>query len=150
MTGFSLQDKLGKVRLFQETFLVADTRMKVVLGMPFLPLSSAEVCREGVRLEDLHRCRSLANDQAGGTLQCEGICGGGPRGRRWSFRGACSSHGGNEYSSFSPSINCLAKTSKRSLSQSPPSIWITPTSSLRTPRRNYPSTPASTTILSTW
>ena len=41
--GFLLQDKLGKVRFFQETFLVADTRMEVVLGMPFLILSNADI-----------------------------------------------------------------------------------------------------------
>ena len=41
--GFLLQDKLGKVRFFQETFLVADTRMEVVLGMPFHSLSSADI-----------------------------------------------------------------------------------------------------------
>ena len=43
IAGFSLQDKLGKVRFFQETFLVADTRMEVVLGMPFLTVSSANL-----------------------------------------------------------------------------------------------------------
>ena len=43
IAGFSLQDKLGKVRFFQETFLVADTRMEVVLGMPFLTLSNADI-----------------------------------------------------------------------------------------------------------
>ena len=37
--GFSLQDKLGKIRFFQETFLVAGTRMEVVLEMPFLILN---------------------------------------------------------------------------------------------------------------
>ena len=41
--GFLLQDKLGKVRFFQETFLVAETRMEVVLGMLFLTLSSANI-----------------------------------------------------------------------------------------------------------
>ena len=43
IAGFSLQNKLGKVRFFQETFLVADTRMEVVLGMPFLTLSNADI-----------------------------------------------------------------------------------------------------------
>ena len=62
---FSLQDKLGKVRFFQETFLVADTRTEVFLGMPFLTLSSAKVCREEAGLEDLHSCR-------GSTLLVEG------------------------------------------------------------------------------
>ena len=43
IAGFSLQDKLGKVRFFQETFLVADTRMEVVLEMLFLTLSNADI-----------------------------------------------------------------------------------------------------------
>ncbi len=39
---FSLQDSLGKDRFFEETFLLADTSMKVVLRMPFLALSNAD------------------------------------------------------------------------------------------------------------
>ena len=43
IAGFSVQDKLGKVRLFEETFLLADTSMEVVLGMPFLTLPDADI-----------------------------------------------------------------------------------------------------------
>ena len=43
ITSFQVQDKLGRARLFQETFLVADTRMDVVLGIPFLTLSNADI-----------------------------------------------------------------------------------------------------------
>ena len=43
IAGFSLQDKLGKVRFFQETFLVADIKMEVVLVMPFLTFSNADI-----------------------------------------------------------------------------------------------------------
>ena len=43
IAGFSLQHKLGKVRFFQKTFLVADNRMEVVLGMPFLTFSNANI-----------------------------------------------------------------------------------------------------------
>lgn len=39
---FSLQDKLGRARFFQETFLLANTSMEVILGMPFLTLSGAD------------------------------------------------------------------------------------------------------------
>ncbi len=39
--SFSLQDSLGRVRFFKETFLLADTSMEVVLGMLFLALSNA-------------------------------------------------------------------------------------------------------------
>ncbi len=42
-TSFSLQDSLGRVRFFEETFLLADTSMEVILGMPFLSLSNANV-----------------------------------------------------------------------------------------------------------
>ena len=55
---------------------MADTRVEVVLGIPFLTLSSAFA--EG---ELVWRTYTAADDQAGGTLQSEGICGGGPRGR---------------------------------------------------------------------
>ena len=40
--GFSLKDSLGRVRFFEETFLVADISMEVVLGMPFLSFSNAD------------------------------------------------------------------------------------------------------------
>ncbi len=40
---FSLQDSLGKVRFFEETFLLTDTSIEVVLGMPFLSLNNADV-----------------------------------------------------------------------------------------------------------
>ena len=43
IVGFQIQDKFGKVRFFQETGLVADTSMEVVLGMSFLALSKVEV-----------------------------------------------------------------------------------------------------------
>ena len=43
IAGFSVQNKLGKVRFFEETFLLADTSMAVVLGMPFLTFSNADM-----------------------------------------------------------------------------------------------------------
>ena len=43
IAGISIQDKLGKVPFFEETFLLADTNMEVVLGMPFLTLSDAAI-----------------------------------------------------------------------------------------------------------
>ena len=42
LAGFSLNYKLG-VRFLEETFLLADTSMVMILGMPFLPLSDAEI-----------------------------------------------------------------------------------------------------------
>ena len=43
LAGFSVQDKLGRVWFFEETFLLADTSMEVVLGMPFLTLPDADM-----------------------------------------------------------------------------------------------------------
>ena len=43
IAGFSIQDGLGKIWFFEETFLLADTSMDVVLRMPFLSLSNADV-----------------------------------------------------------------------------------------------------------
>ena len=43
IAGFKVQVKFGKARFFQETFLVADTNMEVVLEMPFLAFSKIEV-----------------------------------------------------------------------------------------------------------
>ena len=40
---FSTQDRLGKMRFFEENFLLADTSMDVVLEMPFLSFSNADV-----------------------------------------------------------------------------------------------------------
>ena len=43
IAGFQVQDKFGKARFFQETFLVADTSVDVDLEMTFLSLSKVEV-----------------------------------------------------------------------------------------------------------
>ena len=43
IASFLLKDKLGKVCFFQETFLVADTQIKVILGMPFLTFSNVDI-----------------------------------------------------------------------------------------------------------
>ena len=76
---FSLQDKLGMVRFFQETFLVADTRMEGVLGMLFLTFGSADLrfAEEELVWRTYTAAETLpnANDQAGGTLQCKRIYG---------------------------------------------------------------------------
>ncbi len=48
---FSIQDSLGRVRFFEKAFLLADTSIEVVLGMPFLSLSNAEI--EFAKLEKL-------------------------------------------------------------------------------------------------
>ena len=43
IAAFQVIDKLGRARFFQKTFLLADTMMEVVLGMPFLTLSNADI-----------------------------------------------------------------------------------------------------------
>ena len=43
LAGFQIEDKLGRARFFQETFLLADINTEVVLGMPFLTLSNTNV-----------------------------------------------------------------------------------------------------------
>ena len=43
IADFQVEDKGGRTRFFQETFLVADTKFEVVLGMPFLKISNTDV-----------------------------------------------------------------------------------------------------------
>ena len=43
IAGFSIQDKSGKARFFEETILLADMSMELVLGMPFLALNNADI-----------------------------------------------------------------------------------------------------------
>ena len=41
IVDFQVEDKGGRPRFFQETFLVANTKFEVILRMPFLKLSNA-------------------------------------------------------------------------------------------------------------
>ena len=43
IAGFQVKYKLGKVRLFQKSFLLAETSIEVVLGMLFLTLRNANI-----------------------------------------------------------------------------------------------------------
>ena len=43
LASFEVEDKLRKAWFFQETFLLADISMEVVLGMPFLTFSNADI-----------------------------------------------------------------------------------------------------------
>ncbi len=49
--SFLLQDSLKRVRFFEETFLLTDTSIEVVLIMPFLSFSNTDV--EFAELEKL-------------------------------------------------------------------------------------------------
>ena len=51
LADFSVQDKLGKVRFFEETFLLADTSMEVVLGILFLNFLDTDMQFEEKKLE---------------------------------------------------------------------------------------------------
>ena len=43
IADFQVEDKGGRPRFFQETFILADTKFEVVLGMSFLKISNANV-----------------------------------------------------------------------------------------------------------
>ena len=43
LASFQVEDKLGRPRFFQETFLLTDFNMEVVLGMPFLTLNNSNI-----------------------------------------------------------------------------------------------------------
>ena len=43
IADFQVGDKGARSRFFQETLLVTDTKFEVILGMPFLKLSNADV-----------------------------------------------------------------------------------------------------------
>ena len=43
VAAFSVKDKANRVKFFEKTFLVANVSPEVVLGMPFLTLSGADV-----------------------------------------------------------------------------------------------------------
>ena len=43
ITDFQVEDKIGRLRFFQETFLVADTQFEVVLRMLFFKISNADM-----------------------------------------------------------------------------------------------------------
>ena len=43
IAAFQVKDKLGRVRFFQETFLLVNTSIEVVLRMPFVTLSNADI-----------------------------------------------------------------------------------------------------------
>ena len=43
IADFQVEDKGGRPRFFQETFLVADTKFEVILGISFLKISNANM-----------------------------------------------------------------------------------------------------------
>ncbi len=43
VSTFSISDKDGRERFFEESFLLADVMLDIVLGMPFLTMSNADV-----------------------------------------------------------------------------------------------------------
>ena len=43
IANFQIEDKLGRARFFQESFLLAETSMEVVLGMLFLAFNNVDI-----------------------------------------------------------------------------------------------------------
>ncbi len=43
VSTFSVSDKDGRERFFEESFLLADVKSDIVLGMPFLIMSNADI-----------------------------------------------------------------------------------------------------------
>ena len=43
IADFQVENKASRPRFFQETFLVVDTKFEVILKMPFLKISNADV-----------------------------------------------------------------------------------------------------------
>ena len=43
LASFQVENKLRRAHFFQKTFLVANTSIEVILGLPFLALSNADV-----------------------------------------------------------------------------------------------------------
>ena len=43
VSTFSMSDKDGRERFFKESFLLAEVKSEIVLGMPFLIMSNADV-----------------------------------------------------------------------------------------------------------
>ena len=66
VAAFSVTDKANRVRFFEETFLVANVSPEVVLGMPFLTLSGADVDF----LDRELRWRSYTTQEALPTTRC--------------------------------------------------------------------------------
>lgn len=56
-----LASRLGRFRFFEEAFLLADTSKEVVLGMPFLSLSDADIrfAEKDLELEELHNAEAM-------------------------------------------------------------------------------------------
>lgn len=48
--GFQIYNKLKRARFFQETFLMVDTSMEMVLGMLFLTLSKVDIDFANIKL----------------------------------------------------------------------------------------------------
>ena len=43
IADFLIEDKASRLRFFQETFLMADTKFEVILGMLFLKISNTDI-----------------------------------------------------------------------------------------------------------
>ena len=60
IVDFQVENKASRPRFFQETFLVADTKFEVILGMLFLKISNADVLFD----EETLTCRTYTTNEA--------------------------------------------------------------------------------------
>ncbi len=51
VSTFSVSDKDGRERFFEESFLLADVKSDVILGIPFLTMSNADVDCQACNLQ---------------------------------------------------------------------------------------------------
>ena len=66
VVAISMRDKANRVTFFEETFLMTNVSPEVVLGMPFLILSSADVDFLGRELQ----WRTYTTEEALSTIRC--------------------------------------------------------------------------------
>ena len=43
ITNFQIENKIGRPKFFQKTFLIADTKFKIILKMFFLKISNTDI-----------------------------------------------------------------------------------------------------------
>ena len=74
IADFQVEDKGGRPRFFQETFLMADNKFDVILGMLFLKISNINnIWWKNTHVEIIHHKQSSTNHQASPTSQSKRI-----------------------------------------------------------------------------
>lgn len=60
LVGFLFQDNLERIWWFEETFLLADISIKVVLWILFIPFSNADMGLQKAWLDELHNAEAMS------------------------------------------------------------------------------------------